>query len=115
MKNIPTTLFCILVLLLLSTSALAQVNWIKEANGDNLLAWSNGQKSMSIHNGESATFSTGYFFSTYRSTVHLKALLYQTSGNGLVSGNAIATLVDKDIPTNQQQGYEQITISPSQY
>ncbi|MFH1405645.1 MAG: Ig-like domain-containing protein [Nanoarchaeota archaeon] len=95
--------------LLVSSSSLAQVNWLKGSNGENYLAWDNGTKSKEITVGQSATLYSGYFFSTLSSSVHMTVRL-----NSVATGKTVSTLVDKNVNT-QKMGYESITINQNHY
>ncbi|MBU1643912.1 MAG: tandem-95 repeat protein [Nanoarchaeota archaeon] len=109
-KNIGSYIFVLIVMMLLvSSSSLAQVNWLKGSNGENYLAWDNGTKSKEITVGQSATLYSGYFFSTLSSSVHMTVRL-----NSVATGKTVSTLVDKNVNT-QKMGYETITINQNHY
>ncbi len=112
MKTLLKIIATFFVVMLLASSALAQVNWIKQANGQRYLAWSNGESTITINRGESATFTTGYFTSTngQNPQVRLQAFL-----NDMSTGSRVATLADHNVDVSQGQGYEEITITLAHY
>ncbi len=110
-KRIISIVFAILIIfLLLSSTVLAQVNWLKESNGELYLAWDNGTKSEEIKNGDSAVLHSGYFFSTISDTVRMTVRL-----NSVATGQTVKILADKYVDVSQNMGYETITVNPADY
>ncbi len=104
-------LFTVLLLtLLLTVSAAAQINWMKQDGNVKYLAWDNGLNSKSIYNGNSANFATGYFGSTISQTVHLTVTI-----NSKDDGKIVSTIVSKDVKVANTLGYQVITVLPENY
>ncbi|MBI4983550.1 PKD domain-containing protein [Candidatus Woesearchaeota archaeon] len=98
-----------LVFVIMLSGALAQINWVKEANGTVLLAWDDGSKSKTITAGEIATFYTGYFGSTYSDTIHMAVFTDDKN-----SGKAVS-VIEKDIDVSSELGYEEVTLTSQEY
>ena len=110
MKTILKLFTVLFLVLVLTTSGLAQINWLKYY-GPNYLGWDNGKLSKTITDGESATLTTGYFGSTAGSTVLLTVNL-----NDQTTGKLVKTLVDsKVVKVDKELGYEEVTIGSQDY
>ena len=112
MKSLMKIIFAIIALLIISNSALAQINWVKDNQGQRLLAWNDGNLNKIISEGESTTFTTGYFGSTNGNnpSVHLLAYLKEQR-----TGDIVSVLADKNVNVRTQLGYDTITVDPADY
>ncbi len=110
MKQGFKLLTVLLLTLLLTASATAQINWLKQDGNVKYLAWDNGTKSKTIYNGSSASFATGYFGSTIGKTVTLTVTL-----NSKNDGKIVSTIVSKNVNVANTLGYEVITVLPEHY
>ncbi len=101
----------IFLVLALTTSGLAHLDWLKVDNTlTPLLAWDNGKKTKTITDGESATFSTGRFISLTDSTVSLKAYL-----NDALTGKTINQIYSEAVDVTKDAQERKITIKQSNY
>jgi len=110
MKTFLKTLTVLFLVLIMVSSAFAQINWLKEHNGETYLAWDDGNSSKTIQLGQSAKFSTGYFGSTYSSNVHMTVNL-----NNMDNGQIVNEIDSKNINVGSELGYEEVTITPQDY
>ncbi|MDO8510779.1 MAG: Ig-like domain-containing protein [Nanoarchaeota archaeon] len=110
MKQGFKLLVVLLMTLLLTISATAQINWLKQDGNVKYLAWDNGSNSKTIYNGNSAAFTTGYFGSTISQTVKLTVTI-----NNKNDGQIVSTLVSKNVNVANTLGYEIITVLPEHY
>ena len=110
MKQGFKLLTVLLLTLLLTVSATAQINWMKQDGNVKYLAWDNGLNSKNIYNGNSANFATGYFGSTISQTVHLTVTI-----NSKDDGKIVSTIVSKDVKVANTLGYQVITVLPEDY
>ncbi len=110
MKQGFKLLTVLLMTLLLTVSATAQINWLKQDGSTKYLAWDNGTNSKTIYNGGSATFTTGYFGSTAGQIVHVTATI-----NSKADGKIVSTLVSKNVNVGNSLGYQVITVLPEHY
>ncbi len=100
----------LLLTLLLTVSATAQINWMKQDGNVKYLAWDNGLNSKNIYNGNSANFATGYFGSTISQTVHLTVTI-----NSKDDGKIVSTIVSKEVKVANSLGYQVVTVLPEDY
>ena len=110
MKQGFKLLTVLLLTLLLTVSATAQINWLKQDGSVKYLAWDNGSHSKTIYNGNSATFTTGYFGSTAGQIIHVTVTI-----NSKTDGKIVKTLVSKDVNVGNSLGYQVITVLPEHY
>ncbi len=110
MKQGFKLLTVVLFTLLLAAGAAAQINWLKQDGGLKYLAWDDGSNGKTINNGNTATFTTGYFGSTISKKVTLTATI-----NNKDDGKIVNTLVSKKVNVADTLGYEVITILPEHY
>src|SRR3989344_7243526 len=110
MKQGFKLLVVLLMTLLLTISATAQINWLKQDGNVKYLAWDNGSNSKTIFNGNTATFTTGYFGSTISQTVKLTVTI-----NNKNDGQIVSTIVSKNVNVANTLGYEVITVLPEHY
>jgi len=96
--------------LLLTISATAQINWLKQDGNVKYLAWDNGSNSKTIYKGDTAAFTTGYFGSTVSQTVKLTVTI-----NDKNDGKIVSTLVSKNVNVANTLGYELIAVLPEHY
>ncbi len=110
MKQGFKLLTALLLTLLLTVSATAQINWMKQDGNVKYLAWDNGLNSKNIYNGNSANFATGYFGSTISQTVHLTVTI-----NSKDNGKIVSTIVSKNVKVANSLGYQVVTVFPEDY
>lgn len=95
-------------LMLVSSAAVAQVDWTQAAQGKQLFAWDDGSMSKTIVNGQSAKFATGYFSSPENS------VLLTVQINDKATGNIVGVVAQNTIDT-KNIAYEEITVVPKNY
>src|SRR3989344_2190512 len=110
MKQGFKLLVVLLMTLLLTISATAQINWLKQDGNVKYLAWDNGSNSKTIYKGDTAAFTTGYFGSTVSQTVKLTVTI-----NDKNDGKIVSTLVSKNVNVANTLGYELIAVLPEHY
>ena len=110
MKQGFKLLTVLLMTLLLTLSATAQINWLKQDGGINYLAWDDGSISKTISYGNSATFTTGYFGSTASQKVKLTATI-----NSKTDGKIVSTIFSEEVNVANNLGYKIITVLPEHY
>jgi len=113
MKTIMKKLSVLFVIFLfVASGALAQINWLKENAGEQYLAWDNGTKSKTIQAGQSATFATGYFGSTFGQSPKVQTTINLNSQS---TGAIVSTLVSETVDVSSTLGYKEVTITPEDY
>jgi len=99
----------VLALMLISSAAVAQIDWTKSAQGKNLFAWTDGTQSNTIVNGQSATFATGYFTSLSDKNVLLTVQI-----NDKATGKIVGTVINKNVDASNL-AYEEVTVVSNNY
>src|SRR3989344_2508663 len=110
MKQGFKLLIVLLMTLLLTVSATAQINWLKQDGNVKYLAWDDGSNSKAIYNGNTAAFTTGYFGSTISQTVQLTVTI-----NNKNDGKMVSTIVSKNVNVANTLGYEVMAVLPEHY
>src|SRR3989344_7742123 len=110
MKQGFKLLVVLLMTLLLTISATAQINWLKQDGNVKYLAGDNCSNSNTIYKGDTAAFTTGYFGSTISQTVKLTVTI-----NNKNDGKIVSTLVSKNVNVANTLGYELIAVLPEHY
>ncbi|NQV91442.1 hypothetical protein HQ489_03120 [Candidatus Woesearchaeota archaeon] len=108
MKILKHLFVFVFALMLISSAAVAQVDWTKNANGKQLFAWDDGSMSKTIVDGQSAKFATGYFTSP-ENIVKLTAQI-----NDKITGKIVGIVIEDSIVT-KDLAYEEITVVPQNY